>query len=373
MSARPLKVIQVGSGGMGVVWLDLLTSSADVDLVGLIDLDLDLAASALRERGLEGIPRARSITELLVSVHADAVVNVTVPAAHHAVNIEAMFAGLPVLCEKPIAPTVAQAISLAAASESSGMLLMTSQSRRYYRSIARFRQLVSTLGAVGSITSEFFLAPRFGGFRDEMKYPLLVDMAIHTFDAARYVLGAEPTSVYCESFNPAWSWYAGDASAMAIFEFDSGARFSYSGSWCSPGSETSWNGQWRVAAHDGSATWDGETATTVCYADTTRVAPATIDQDSPEVIAGALAEFISAVRDGATPSAEVHSNILSLAMVEAAVQSAESGLRVRIDDTLQSAWEEAVAHEGHDGIRETLLAWGSAQDGLAAWRSSHSG
>lgn len=31
---------------------------------------------------------------------AHALVNVTVPAAHHPVNVEAMFAGLPVLCEK---------------------------------------------------------------------------------------------------------------------------------------------------------------------------------------------------------------------------------------------------------------------------------
>ena len=46
-----------------------------------------------------------------------------------------------------------------------------------------------------------------------MAYPLLIDMAIHQFDLARDLIGSEPEAVYCESFNPAWSWYAGDAAA----------------------------------------------------------------------------------------------------------------------------------------------------------------
>lgn len=44
-----------------------------------------------------------------------------------------------------------------------------------------------------------------------------------------------------------------------------------------------------------------------------------------EEIAGALAEFGAALRSGEVPSGEVHSNVLSLAMVEAAVQSASTG------------------------------------------------
>lgn len=370
MTQRPLRVIQVGSGGMGLVWLDLLTRNPDVELVGLVDLNLELAASALRDRSLEHLPTARSITELLQTCAAEAVVNVTVPAAHHAVNLEAMCAGLPVLCEKPIAPTVAEAISLAAASEVTGMLLMTSQSRRYYQSITQFRQLVSTIGDIGTLTSEFFLAPRFGGFRDEMEYPLLVDMAIHTFDAARYILGAEPISVYCDSFNPSWSWYAGDASAMAIFDFDSGTRLSYSGSWCSPGVETSWNGRWLATGRNGAATWDGERDTAVSYDDDTRKAPVAPDDDSPEEIAGALAEFIVAIRTGSVPSGEVRSNIRSLAMVEAAVHSAQSGVRVQIDVLLEDAWNRAIADEPQENVRETLRRWGSAAEGLAYRRVS---
>src|SRR5207249_1292525 len=62
----------------------------------------------------------------------------------------------------------------------------------------------------------------------------------------------------CESYNPGWSWFAGDAVASAVIEFPSGARFVFNGSWCSPGQETSWNGRWRVSGERGTAVWDGD-------------------------------------------------------------------------------------------------------------------
>jgi predicted dehydrogenase len=294
---------------------------------------------------------------------ARAVVDVTVPGAHHAVNTEALFAGLPVLCEKPIAPTLARAMSLAAASEETGQLLMVSQSRRYYGHLAEFRGLVRGLGDIGLVTTEFFKAPHFGGFRDEMAHPLLVDMAIHAFDALRYLVDAEPVAVTCEAFNPSWSWYRGNAAATAVFELSGGGRYMYTGSWCSPGLETSWNGRWRVSGERGSATWDGENAP---------VAEPAADQapgsSAPEEIAGALAEFVDALRTARTPSGEVHENVRSLAMVEGAVRAADTGTRVDLDELLEEAYREAVAAEERPAVRARLEGWGSASAGLGGAR-----
>jgi hypothetical protein len=47
---------------------------------------------------------------------------------------------------------------------------------------------------------------------------LLLDMAIHAFDAARLCL-AKPLAVYYYETNPKGSWYASGAAATAIFEF----------------------------------------------------------------------------------------------------------------------------------------------------------
>ncbi|OII40136.1 Gfo/Idh/MocA family protein [Plantibacter sp. MMLR14_011] len=363
-ATRPVRLVLVGAGGMGRAWLRTILANPDTELVGVVDLDTALAESAVTEAGLVvgpgGVVVGTSVSVVAEATAADAVVNVTVPAAHHPVNTEALFAGLPVLCEKPIAPTVAQALSLAATAEASGQLLMTSQSRRYYASIAAFREQVATLGRLGSATTEFFKAPHFGGFREEMPHVLLVDMAIHAFDAARYVLGSDPIAVYCEEYNPGWSWFSADAAATAIFEFAGGVRYTYSGSWCADGVETSWNGSWRVNGEYGTAVWDGDSAPQRQLApqggSPSAVETVELEPDVPEEIAGSLVEFVDALRTGRVPSGEVHANVLSLAMVEAAVRSAESGERVVIADVLAQAHAQAIEAEPRDDVRAALVA-----------------
>ena len=366
----PLRVILVGAGAMGQQWLNALRASTEVTLVGLVDLDIELSRRVVRAAKLDDVVVGRTVTEVARQTDAQAVVNVTIPAAHFPVNVEALFGGLPVLCEKPIAPTVSQALALVAAAEGSGQLLMTSQSRRYYTALAEFRAAVGTLGRIGLVTTEFFRGPHFGGFRDEMDQPLLVDMAIHAFDAARYLLGTDPQSVQCETFNPEWSWYRGDAAAIATFDFDDGTRYLFNGSWCSPGLETSWNGTWRVSGSEGSATWDGERAPEVerTAGSAQHALLADAREAQPEEIAGALAEFVRSLRTGETPSGDVRSNIFSLAMVEAAVLSASSGVRVIIDEVLEDAYAHALGIETRPEILDVLHRWGSARDGLAARR-----
>lgn len=350
---RVIRIIQVGAGGMGKAWLRALQDATEVELVGLVDLDLEGAKAAADEAGFSSLPCARSITELFGDTDPDAVLNVTVPAAHHAVGREAMLLGLPVLSEKPAAPTVAEALSLADISDATGQLVMISQSRRYYRRLAAFKAALTRLGHVGILTHQFFKAPHFGGFREEMDFPLLVDMSIHAFDVARYLLDEDPISVYADSFNPPWSWFSGDAAASVTFEFASGTRFAYQGSWVSESFETSWNGDWRASSERGTALWDGESAPSLSIAGEV-VDPREIsnDDESREEIAGALSEFVSALRTGVEPSGEIHRNIVSLAMVEAAVLSATKGERVQIADVLDAARARAEsANASFEGVR----------------------
>ena len=364
----PVRVVLIGAGLMGRKWISVLTASPDVQLVGLVDINLAGAREALGEAGLEGVATGTSLTEVAAAASAQAVVNATVPVAHHATNVEALLAGLPVLCEKPLAPTVSQGLSLAATAEVSGQLLMISQSRRYYRNLAQLRQQLPLLGDVGIVTTEFFKAPHFGGFREEMDHVLLVDMAIHAFDVARYLLDQEPTSVYCEEYNPSWSWYAGDAATTALFEFSGGARYMFTGSWCSPGLETSWNGSWRISGARGTASWDGEGPALLELPGQPQPADKADEpgyrQDAEE-IAGSLAEFVNALRTGVTPAGEVHSNVLSLCMVEAAVLSAEKKERIDIEHVLAAAYENALNEQTIPAVKATLRAWGSTSALLA--------
>jgi predicted dehydrogenase len=339
-----IRVLLAGAGAMGQAWLEAIHADPGVELAGVVDLDL----AAARRAG-PGLPVGTGVAALAAETGADAVIDVTVPVAHHAVTTAALFAGLSVLGEKPVADTLAQALSLVAAADVSGRLFMVSQSSSWNPQLFALRAMTGKLGPVGSVSTDFHRAPHFGGFREQMAQPLLVDMAIHAFDAARFLLDADPLAVSCRTWNPPWSWYAGDACAAAVFEMTGGARYVYHGSWCSPGAETSWNGEWRVSAEQGTARWDG---------DHDPVGPPVDEpEDRYSGIAGALRVFTEALQTGVTPMGEVHSNVLSLAMVEAAVDSAARGRPVLIDEVLIRAHEQAVRDESRPDVRDELRSW----------------
>jgi predicted dehydrogenase len=355
-----LRVVVVGAGQMGRSWLRVVADSADAELVGVVDLDVALAARVLAEERLLDVAVGSELETVVSASDAEAVVNVTVPRAHHAISTAAMRLGLPVLSEKPVAPTLAEALSLAATSEVTGCLLMVSQSRRYLNALRQFREVVKELGPLGMLSTHFFRAPHFGGFREEMDEPLLVDMAIHSFDVARYLLDDEPTLVSCQSFNPPWSWYRGAAAAHAVFDFRLGARYTYVGSWCSPGFETSWNGEWRASGALGTATWDGTADVRVDITDRVIDPTSFANGDRPEGIAGALAEFVDAVRTRAVPSGEVHANVMSLAMVEAAVLSSRKRREAALPEVLDSALSDSIRAEADEDVRVQLGAAGTS-------------
>lgn len=338
---RPLRAILAGAGGMGRAWLRALHDSDLVELVGIVDLDVPLARSVADEFGCREVTVTASVSEAMRSSAADFVVDVTVPAAHYPVTLEAFDLGLAVLGEKPLAATMAEAVRLVDAAHEAGRLFMVSQNRRYDEHLFALKAFCGQLGEVGIISNQFFKAPRFGGFRDVMEHPLLLDMAIHNFDAARFLLDADPLAVYCEEYNPAWSWYAGDAACTAICEMSGGGRYVYTGSWCSPGLETSWDSEWRVSGARGTARWDGAGPPVLDLVDA-----GSPSQQSPVFpgqagIRGSLVAFVEALRTGAAPMCECGDNLVSLAMVHAAIESVETGRRVLIADVLDAARADA--------------------------------
>jgi predicted dehydrogenase len=335
---KTFKALLVGAGEMGQGWGKNLNEHSDVEIGGWVDLRPGAAAEAADRLELSQTHTGEDFGKALAEVRPDFVVDVTIPEAHHDVTLQALAAGVPVLGEKPMATSMAEAREMVAASEQAGKLYMVSQSRRYDARLRAFRQLASQqTGPLGILNSDFYLGAHFGGFRDEMASVLLLDMAIHTLDAARYVSGADPVSVYCEEFNPAWSWYKGASSATALFEMTGGLRYTYRGSWCSEGKDTSWEADWRAVGPHGTALWDGHGAPSAGIVIGTegfsrQIEPmeGEVQHDMPGGIAGSLQEFLNALQTGATPMGECHDNIKSLAMVFAAIESAAAGQRVPV-------------------------------------------
>jgi predicted dehydrogenase len=341
MSA-PLTVIHVGCGGMAKAWLQPAAAHPDLRIVALVDL---VPAAAIRRRD-EFAPTAEAgadLAALLARHRPDLVFNCTVPAAHRDVTLAALRAGAHVLSEKPLAHSMAEARELVAAAAGAGRLLAVTQNYRY-RAPARTVQATLATGALGELTTlhcDFAIGAHFGGFRDTMEHVLLLDMAIHHFDLARFFGLRRPDRVYCREWNPRGSWYHHGANAHALFTAADGVVFNYRGSWCAEGTPTSWNGTWRFTGTRGSLFWDGrdeirlEIATPTgrllseITATSLPVRPAPAREDSH---ASVIAEFVSCIRQGTTPETAAADNQHSLAMVFAALASAAADQPVTLPD-----------------------------------------
>ena len=338
---KTLTAVLVGCGGISNDWLTAIATLDGLDLVGLVDLREEVAMEKAEAYELDDIFVGTDLAEALAQTSPDMVFNCTVPSAHTPVAVEALRHGCHVLGEKPMADSMESARRAVAVAEETGTFYAVIQNRRYDANIRRLRRLLDT-GAIGPITtvnSDFYIGAHMGGWWYHMPHVLLLDMAIHTFDAARLITGADPVSVYCKEWNPAGSWFDHHASAVAIFEMTGGIVYSYRGSWCGEGLRTPWESEWRVLGTKGSARWDGaeqidaQIATDVPgYFATLEDVP--IPQAHPNdrigSHAGQIRDFVNCVREGRTPETACTDNIKSLAMVFAAIESAETGQTVAV-------------------------------------------
>lgn len=335
--------VLVGCGAMSRAWLEAAGRVDRLSIVGLVDLDLDRARSRAAEYGLDGVAIDASLDAMLDRRRPDVVFDVVVPAARLPVARVAFAHGCHLLSEKPLAANLDEARAIVAAAREADRVHAVVQNRRYHPAVRRIRRFINSgvLGRPTSVHADFFLGPHFGGFREAMEHVLLVDMAIHTFDAARAMTGLEGERVYCREWDPLNSWYRQGSSTVAIFDMGGGAMFTYRGSWCADGAPTSWEAAWRMIGERGSLTWDGFDAIRAEVVDGdaregrfARTRPIEVPLlDPADRVGGHLGvmqDFLAAVEGGPPPETAGADNLKSLAMVFGAVASAEAGRLVDI-------------------------------------------
>jgi predicted dehydrogenase len=337
---EPLRAVLVGCGSISKAWLDPATKLEGLEIVGLVDLQSDSASRRAQEYSLS-IETGSALPRILHNTSPDIVFDCTVPEAHLDVTLEALSHGCHVLGEKPLADSMENARSMVSAAQISGKMYAVMQNRRYMPEIRSLRRYLQSgeFGALTTCNSDFFLAPHFGGFRDRMEHVLLLDMAIHTFDAARFITGSDPITVFCKEWNPSGSWFAHGASAVAVFEMSDGIVYTYRGSWCAEGLSTSWESDWRVIGEKGTVLWDGAHSLKAEIADTvsgfmaqhrsTNIAVDNFDNKAGGH-AGLIADFVDCVRTGRTPETICTDNIKSLVMVFGAIESAAQKIPINI-------------------------------------------
>jgi myo-inositol 2-dehydrogenase/D-chiro-inositol 1-dehydrogenase len=143
---------------------------------------------------------AMTVDELITSQHIDAIAICTPSDTHTDLIVAAAAAGKAVFCEKPVSTDLAEVDRALAAVERSGIPFMVGFNRRFdpgHRSV----HLAVQSGAVGDvqlarITSRDPALPPPGYV--EGSGGIFVDMTIHDFDMARYVVGSPVVEVFAK-------------------------------------------------------------------------------------------------------------------------------------------------------------------------------
>ena len=227
MTGRRLRIAVVGAGFFAQFHHEAWSRLDRVDLVGICDLERTRADAAALASGTQGFD---DLDTMLDVTQADVVDIATPPETHLALVAAVAERSLPVICQKPLAPTLDEARAVAAAASSAGVPLAVHENFRFQPWFREARRLIDAgqLGDLHGIT--FRMRPGDGqgphAYLDRQPYFqtmerfLVHETAIHFVDTFRFLMG-EVASVYADlrRLNPV---IAGEDAGTIVFRFAGG-------------------------------------------------------------------------------------------------------------------------------------------------------
>lgn len=147
--SRTLKIGIIGSGGIARPHARAYEELPDVEIVAVSDIVPGKAQAAIAELELVGAQAFEDHRRML-ELEIDAVSVCTPNVAHHQTSIDAMLAGKHVLCEKPMAVTLDQAVQMARTAKQTGMILTIGFQPRYHPNMQLVKQVVHS-GKLGKV------------------------------------------------------------------------------------------------------------------------------------------------------------------------------------------------------------------------------
>ena len=143
--------------------------------------------------------------------------------------LAAAAAGKHVLCEKPLALNVADAMAMVHACRNAGVLMATNHHLRHAATHRAIRGLVQS-GAIGRplfgrVFHAVKLPPALQGWRVERPEAgggVILDITVHDIDTLRFILGAEPVEAIGMTQSTAMARQGLEDGVMAVLRFDNG-------------------------------------------------------------------------------------------------------------------------------------------------------
>ncbi|OQP87333.1 oxidoreductase [Rhizobium rhizosphaerae] len=313
-----------------------------VEIVALCDRD----PARLAEMGERfGVERRHADAQALFAEGGFDFVDIATTVASHRALVEMAAAhGIPAICQKPFARTIADGKAMVAAMEAAGVPLMVHENFRWQTPIRAVKAALDA-GAIGTpFWGRFSFRSAFDVFSGqpylaEGERFILEDLGIHTLDIARFVLGdVESLTARTKRVNPA---IRGEDVATVLLDHKSGATSVVDVSYASRLSQELFpqtlveldgsEGALRLKA-DYRMEVTGRDGTTV-----TDVSPALLPWASrpwhniQESVAALQTHWRDVLREGLTPETSGTDNLKTLALVEASYQSALNRQTLRPD------------------------------------------
>ena len=190
-----LRVGIIGLGVMGRNHLRVLGALPDVRVVAVSDPAPSALASASA-----GIPEAMAFQDprsMFDEADLDAVVIASPTMTHEAVAVEALRRGVPVLVEKPLAATPAEADNIVQASEEHGVPLQVGHIERFNPAVVELGRLLDE----GWLSTVYAITSRRGGPLPERirDVGVTIDLATHDVDILCWVAAERPVRVSAET------------------------------------------------------------------------------------------------------------------------------------------------------------------------------
>lgn len=205
-----VRLLVLGAGAMASEQVKHFGKDGRVEMVACADNDAARARAFAQKHGLDR--SFGSLDQAIAWGAFDAATNVTPDAAHHSTTLELVAAGKHVLCEKPLAPSVAPAEEMAAAAERAGIVNMVNLSYRNVAALEAARRMIAAgdIGEVRHIEASYrqsWLAGRhWGDWRNDPRWlwrlsqqhgskGVLGDVGIHILDFVTHAVGMMPVSL----------------------------------------------------------------------------------------------------------------------------------------------------------------------------------
>jgi len=187
----------IGAGRIGKVHAEnLVLRIQETNVVGIADVILSAAQETAQRLN---IPKATAdYHDLLNSPEIEAVVICSATDTHTHIIIEAAQAGKHIFCEKPIDLSLKRIDEALAAVEKAGVKLQIGFNRRFDPNYRRIREAVVN-GEIGdpyrlNIISRDPAPPPISYVK--VSGGIFVDMTIHDFDMARFLIGSDVEEIY---------------------------------------------------------------------------------------------------------------------------------------------------------------------------------